>query len=63
MNIANIYQLYSKFPKITTDSRKVEKNSIFFALRGNNFNGNKFAAEARQVDLYFQEMENRPDEA
>ena len=42
----NIYQLFNNFPKISTDSRKIEKGSIFFALKGDNFNGNKFAADS-----------------
>lgn len=32
--------------RVITDSRKIEKNDIFFALRGENFDGNKFAVEA-----------------
>jgi UDP-N-acetylmuramoyl-tripeptide--D-alanyl-D-alanine ligase len=42
----NIYRLFNKFPKISTDSRKIEKGSIFFALKGANFNGNKFASDS-----------------
>ena len=44
--IKNIYQLFINFPIISTDSRKIEKGSIFFALKGDNFNGNKFAADS-----------------
>jgi len=44
--IEEIYQLYSKNPLITTDSRNVQKGSIFFALKGDSFDGNKFAQEA-----------------
>jgi UDP-N-acetylmuramoyl-tripeptide--D-alanyl-D-alanine ligase len=32
----------------TTDSRKVDKGSIFFALKGDNFNGNQYALQALQ---------------
>ena len=42
----NIHQIFTKFPLVSTDSRKIEKNSIFFALKGDNFNGNKFAADS-----------------
>lgn len=41
--------LYEKFLNsdgICTDSRKINKNSIFFALKGSKFNGNKFAKSA-----------------
>lgn len=41
-----IYELYKKYPLISTDSRKIEPGSIFFALKGDNFNGNWFAADA-----------------
>lgn len=43
-----IYKLFSEFPCISTDSRKIPQGSIFFALKGENFNGNKFAKEALQ---------------
>ena len=42
----NIYKIFSDFPRVSTDSRKIEKESIFFAFKGENFNGNKFAQEA-----------------
>lgn len=41
-----IYTLFSSFSRISTDSRKIEKDSIFFALKGENFNGNKFADDS-----------------
>jgi len=31
--------------KISTDSRLVNKGDIFFALKGENFNGNRFASK------------------
>ncbi|NOR76660.1 MAG: UDP-N-acetylmuramoyl-tripeptide--D-alanyl-D-alanine ligase [Draconibacterium sp.] len=42
----NIYRLFRDFPRISTDSRKIEMDSIFFALKGESFNGNTFASEA-----------------
>ena len=46
----NIKQLYQKFLKcnsiIDIDSRSISKGSIFFAIKGENFDGNKFANEA-----------------
>lgn len=44
--IKEIYKLFSEFPIISTDSRRIKKNSLFFALKGENFNGNKFAADS-----------------
>ena len=46
MKIEDIYQLYTKHFLVDTDTRTIRKNTIFFALKGDNFNGNAFAAEA-----------------
>ena len=46
MNISKLYNIFKEYPSISTDSRNIKKDSIFFALKGENFNGNKFAKEA-----------------
>ena len=46
MNISDLYELYLAHPHITTDSRNCPSNSIFFALKGDNFNGNQYAMQA-----------------
>lgn len=46
MTIAALYNLYKEYFLVDTDTRKIRKNTIFFALKGGNFNGNKFAEEA-----------------
>jgi UDP-N-acetylmuramoyl-tripeptide--D-alanyl-D-alanine ligase len=46
MTIKEIYNLYSEYYLVDTDTRNIRKNSIFFALKGENFNGNKYAKEA-----------------
>ena len=38
--------IFLKYRKVSTDSRTIEKGSIFFSLSGNSFNGNSFAASA-----------------
>lgn len=43
MEIADFYELYKQHPVITTDSRECPKGSIFFALKGETFDGNRFA--------------------
>jgi UDP-N-acetylmuramoyl-tripeptide--D-alanyl-D-alanine ligase len=43
MNIKDLYSIFQFHPNIITDSRKELKNSIFFALKGEKFNGNEFA--------------------
>ena len=46
MSIESLYSIYLKYPLICTDSRTIQKGCIFFALKGENFNGNLFAATA-----------------
>jgi len=46
MNTPQLYELFLKYPKICIDSRKAEKGSLFFAIKGDNFDGNNFAEKA-----------------
>lgn len=46
MNIEDLYGLYKKSSGVETDTRKIEQGKLFFALRGENFNGNSFAEAA-----------------
>lgn len=46
MNIELLYQHFLKSNGVTTDSRKVNDNQLYFALKGDNFNGNLFAETA-----------------
>lgn len=46
MKISELYSIFCKYPTVTTDSRMCIKDSIFFALKGDRFNGNLFAEEA-----------------
>ncbi len=46
MDLENIYNLWKQSTGISTDSRTCEKSNLFFALSGENFNGNKFAEKA-----------------
>ncbi len=46
MNLEKLHQLFLAHPNVSTDTRKIEKDCIFFALKGPNFNGNTFAKEA-----------------
>ena len=41
-----LYEIYKKHPSVQTDSRKIKTGDLFFALKGPNFNGNKFAQQA-----------------
>nr|MCU0354418.1 UDP-N-acetylmuramoyl-tripeptide--D-alanyl-D-alanine ligase [Cytophagales bacterium] len=46
MKIETLYEKYRLSGIVSTDTRKITPGSMFFALKGANFNGNAFAAEA-----------------
>ncbi|MBU2903421.1 MULTISPECIES: UDP-N-acetylmuramoyl-tripeptide--D-alanyl-D-alanine ligase [Arenibacter] len=46
MTIEHLHQLFLEFSQVCTDTRKISPNCIFFALKGDNFNGNTYAALA-----------------
>ena len=41
-----LYEIYKQYPNIQTDTRKLQKDDLFFALKGPNFNANAFAEDA-----------------
>lgn len=46
MEIEELYKIFTEYPHVTTDTRNCPKDSIFFALKGANFNGNEYAHKA-----------------
>jgi UDP-N-acetylmuramoyl-tripeptide--D-alanyl-D-alanine ligase len=46
MKIKALYEIFKTHSNISTDHRKVVPNCLFFALKGANFNGNKFSKDA-----------------
>ncbi len=46
MTISGLYGLFEKHPVICTDTRKLSSGCLYFALKGENFNGNAFAEKA-----------------
>lgn len=46
MPIEELYALYLQHPAVETDTRKLRPGTIFFALKGGNFDGNAFAQQA-----------------
>lgn len=53
MDSTQLYQIFLQYPVICTDTRKIVPNSIFFALKGENFNANQFAAKAIEEGCAF----------
>lgn len=46
MPIEELYQLYLQHPNVQTDTRSLQPGCLFFALKGDTFNGNRFAQQA-----------------
>ena len=53
MTTAQLYQVYLKNPIICTDTRKITDSCLFFALKGDNFNGNNYALQAIESGAAF----------
>lgn len=49
MNITDIYRLYKSCGCVTTDSRAIKGGEMFFALKGENFDGNEYALKALEA--------------
>lgn len=49
MNISILYTLFKNSTGVSTDTRKIEKGNIFFALKGPNFDANSFAPTALEM--------------
>ncbi len=46
MQITELYSIYLRHPQVQTDTRSIDPGALFFALKGPNFNGNRFARKA-----------------
>jgi UDP-N-acetylmuramoyl-tripeptide--D-alanyl-D-alanine ligase len=46
MSIEELYQYFCKFPAVSTDTRKSVRDTIFFALHGDKFDGNAYVVNA-----------------
>ncbi len=46
MEIHELYIIFQQYPSVQTDTRKLKAGDLFFALKGDNFNGNAFAQQA-----------------
>lgn len=46
MNTAQLYKVFKQTSGVCTDTRRIKKDAIYFALKGDNFNGNEFAQDA-----------------
>ena len=49
MSIETLYSLFKQYPSAQTDTRQLHPGSLFFALKGDNFDGNQFARQALEA--------------
>ena len=59
--LETIYQHYIKAYKVSTDSRKIEKDAVFFALKGENFDANDFALQVAEEGVASLVVADRKD--
>jgi len=53
MQIEELYQLYLESTGVSTDTRRITKGQLFFALKGDRFNGNQWAQQALENGASF----------
>ncbi|WP_163408841.1 UDP-N-acetylmuramoyl-tripeptide--D-alanyl-D-alanine ligase [Flavobacterium ajazii] len=58
MNIKEIHALFLKCKSLSIDTRKIEKDSMFFAIKGERFDANTFAQEALELGALFVIIDN-----
>ncbi len=57
-SIDELYALYLKHPSISTDSRQIKPGCLFFALKGENFDGNSYAEKALSSGAAYAVIDN-----
>ena len=58
MEISELYQIFCQHPVVTTDTRDCPAGSLFFALRGETFNGNTFALKALEAGCAYEVVDD-----
>ncbi len=58
MSIQDIHSLFLQCNSLSIDTRKIEKGSMFFAIKGENFDANTFAEEALKLGALFVVIDN-----
>ncbi|MDR0682735.1 MAG: UDP-N-acetylmuramoyl-tripeptide--D-alanyl-D-alanine ligase [Dysgonamonadaceae bacterium] len=53
MHISQLYEIFRQYPTITTDSRNCTGNSVFFALKGERFDGNDYIEQALESGVAY----------
>ena len=58
MDIAKIHELFLKCTSVSIDTRKIQANSLFVAIKGENFDANTFAKEALEKGASYVIIDN-----
>lgn len=58
MDIKELHSKYLSCVSVATDTRKIEPNVLFFALKGSNFDGNAFATDALKLGASYVVIDN-----
>jgi len=61
MTITDLYKKFLQFPSVATDTRKIKKGDIFFALKGPNFNGNLYVRQAFEAGASYCVCDEKSD--
>lgn len=59
MEIFELYSIYNQCNGVSTDTRNITENSLFFALKGANFNANNFALQALENGAAFAVVDDK----
>ena len=57
--MSSLYDIYLQHPRICTDTRNIIEGSLFFCLKGENFDGNRFALDALNKGAAYVVTENK----
>ncbi|GAA3616827.1 UDP-N-acetylmuramoyl-tripeptide--D-alanyl-D-alanine ligase [Flavivirga amylovorans] len=60
MKIEQLHELFLQCDSVCTDTRKIKKNDLFFALKGENFNGNTYAEQALKHGAKYAVVDEEP---
>jgi UDP-N-acetylmuramoyl-tripeptide--D-alanyl-D-alanine ligase len=58
MTIEQLYSIYLQYPSVQTDTRKLKQGDLYFALKGDQFDGNQFAAKAIESGAAYAIVDN-----
>ena len=61
MKIKDLHSLFLNSTGVSTDTRSIKSGTIFFALKGDNFNANKFATNAIELGALFSVVDEEPE--